>query len=154
MMDIVKPGIRHILCGVDGSEPACRAAEHAAWLAQALKADLTFLAVAREGHSNSELDAYRQSEGLGEEAIPLLASEAESCLSAAQNSASAMGIDKTTRLIRVGNVAQTLLDVATETGADTIILGRHPHSDLRRTVMGSVSRKIAAKSRLTLLQIW
>jgi nucleotide-binding universal stress UspA family protein len=123
-------------------DPACRAAERAAWLAVALKADLTFLAVAREAQSNAALDAYRHSEGLGDEPVPLLASEAESCLVAAQNRALAMGMGKTTRLIRTGNVAQTLLSVATEVGADTIILGRHNHSDLRRSVVGSVSRKI------------
>tara|TARA_R110002072_G_scaffold4543_8_gene31662 strand:- start:336 stop:800 length:465 start_codon:yes stop_codon:yes gene_type:complete len=154
MMDAVRPRIRHILCGVDGSDPACRAAEQAAWLAGALKADLTFLAVAGEVQSSAALDAYRQAEGLGEEPIPLPTSEAESCLAAAQSRASAMGMDKTTRLIRTGNIAQTLLSVATEVGADTIVLGRHDHSDLRRSVVGSVSRKIASKSRLNLLQIW
>jgi len=154
MMDAVRPGIRHILCGVDGSDPACRAAEHAAWLAVALKADLTFLAVAREAEPSAALDAYRQAEGLGEEPIPLLASEAENCLAAAQSRASAMGMDKTTRLIRTGNIAHTLLSVATEIGADTIVLGRHNHSDLRRSVVGSVSRRIVSKSRLNVLQIW
>lgn len=148
------PEIRHILCGVDGSDAACRAADQAAWLAVALKADLTFLSVAREAHINAELDAYRQSEGLGNVPVLLVAAEAENCLTEAQHRASAMGHDKTTRLVRAGKPAQTLLSVAAEIGADTIVLGRHEHSEFRRSVVGSVSRAIAAKSRLNLLQVW
>ena len=153
-MDTLGPAIKHILCGVDGSEPACRAAEHAAWLAGALDAELTFVSVAREARSNPAIDAYRHSEGLGNEPLALLTSDAENCLSAAQARASAMGIAKATRLVRTGTVAQTLLSVATEIDADTIVLGRHDHSDLRRSIVGSVSRKIAANSRLNLLEIW
>jgi nucleotide-binding universal stress UspA family protein len=154
IMSTVRPEIRHILCGVDGSDPACRAAEHAAWLAVSLKANLTFLTVAQEAQTYAELDAYRQSEGLGEEPIPLVSSEAESCLMAAQSRASIMGHDNTTRMIRTGKVAQKLLSVAAEIGADTIVLGRHDHSELHRSIVGSVSRTIAAKSRLNLLQVW
>ncbi len=51
------PEIRHILCGVDGSDQSCRAAEQAAWLAIALKANLTYLAVAREVQADTEIDA-------------------------------------------------------------------------------------------------
>jgi nucleotide-binding universal stress UspA family protein len=153
-MSILEPGIRKILCGVDGTDPSCRAADHAAWLAVALNANLTFLAVTREAQSNAKIDVYRQTEGLGEEPIPLVTAEAENCLTAAQSRASAIGLNKSTRLIRVGKVAETLLSVAAEIGADTIVLGRHSHSALRRSVVGSVSRKIATKSRLNMLQVW
>ena len=154
MSGAIGPEVRHILCGVDGSDPACRAAEHAAWLATALNAKLTFLAVAREAGNSAALDVYRRTEGLGEEPVPLMSTAAEQCLIAAQSSASALGNNKTTRLIRIGKVAQTLLSVATEIEADMIVLGRHEHSELHRSIVGSVSRTIAAKSRLGILQIW
>lgn len=153
-MGMVGPEIRHILCGVDGSDPACRAAMHAGWLAKTLNAKLTFLAVARGARNDFELDAYRQTEGLGEEPVPMLPSQAEMCLVAALASASAIGHNTTDRLIRVGKVAQTLLSVAGEIGADTVVLGRHDRNELHRSFVGSVSRTIAAKSRLTLLQVW
>ena len=148
------PAFRHILCGVDGSGPACRAAEQAAWLATALEAQLTFLTVAQEAAPDAAIDAYRRTEGLGEEPLPLLASEAESCLATAQKTALAAGHSGAQRLIRTGKVAATLLSVALETGADTVILGRHQRNDLRRALTGSVSQKIAANSRLTLIQVW
>jgi len=148
------PKVKHILCGVDGSDPACRAAEHAAWLAQALNAKLTFLAVAREAGNSAALDAYRQAESLGEERVPLMSRDAEQCLNAAQSSASALGNISTQRLIRIGKVAQTVMSVAFEIEADLVVLGRHDHSELHRSIVGSVSRTIAAKSKLNILQIW
>lgn len=145
--------IAHILCGVDGSASACRAADHAAWLAAKLGARLTFVAVAREGRSNAALDAYKKSEGLGDEPLPLMSAEAEQCLQVAQASAAFHGVGSVQKLIRVGKVAPTLLAAATEVGADTIVLGRHRHSEIRRSLLGSVSRSIAAESSLNLLQI-
>ncbi len=112
------------------------------------------MAVAREVQADAKIDAFRQAEGLGEEPIPLVTAEAESCLAAAQSRASALGQRKVPRLIRVGKPAETLLSVAAEIGADTIVLGRHNHSELRRSVVGSVSRKIVAKTQLNLLQVW
>lgn len=150
----VSPKIRHILCGVDGSEPACRAADHAAWLAVALGAHLTFVAVARAAQSTPEIDAYRHAEGLGSEPLALLSTAAEACLKSARNAAATLGHDSANTLIRVGKVAPTLLSTATEVGADTIVLGRHPHTDLRRTVMGSVSGTVSSQSRLNVLQVW
>jgi nucleotide-binding universal stress UspA family protein len=154
MNGAVGPQVRHILCGVDGSDPACRAAEHAAWLAQALNAKLTFLAVAREAGRSAAIDAYRQTEGLGEERVPLMPREAEQCLNAAQSGAFTLGNKSTQRLIKIGKVAQTVMSVATEIEADLIVLGRHDHSELHRSIVGSVSRTIAAKSKLSILQIW
>ncbi len=81
-----------LLCGVDGSAPACRAVETA-------------------GHP-------------GPEAV-----------------------------VRAGPVARTLISVAHETGADTIVLGRHGHSALRRTVLGSVSQELADRSGRTLVLV-
>ena len=132
MSGAVGPEVRHILCGADGSDPACRAAEHAAWLATALNAKLTFLAVAREAGNSAALDVYRRTEGLGEERIPLMPRDAEQCLYAAQSSALTLGNTSTHRLIRIGKVAQTLLSVATEIEADLVVLGRQNHSELHR----------------------
>jgi len=153
MSRIVDPKIRHILCGVDGSGPACRAAEHAAWLAGALTAKLTFLAVAREGKSDASLNSYKTTEGLGDEPVLFLRPQAEDCLIAAQHAALRFGLSTTQRLTRIGKVAPTILSVATEIGADTIVLGKHDHGELHRTIIGSVSRSIIAKSDLRLMQV-
>jgi len=153
-MNRIGPEIKHILCGVDGSTPACRAAENASWLAAKTEASLTFVSVAREGNSTKALDVYRQSEGLGGEPVPVMPSDAETCLAMAQASASALGIPDVKQIVRIGSVAPILVSVAVEVGADTIFLGRYGPGDLRRSLLGSVSRSIAAKSELTLIQVW
>ncbi|MEZ5934814.1 MAG: hypothetical protein R3F54_23340 [Alphaproteobacteria bacterium] len=54
----------NLLCGVDGSEPACRAAALAAQLASALDVKLTYLTVAREIEPRGDLKGYLEAEGL------------------------------------------------------------------------------------------
>ena len=128
MMTRVGPEISHILCGVDGSAAACRAAESASWLAAKTKASLTFVSVAHEGNSTKALDAYRQSEELGDEPVPIMPSDADACLSIVQASASVLGVPEVTQIVRIGSVAPILMSVAVEVGADTIILGCHGHN--------------------------
>jgi nucleotide-binding universal stress UspA family protein len=142
----VSGGITHILCGVDGSAPACVAAERAADLALALGARLTFVAVARAGTPDPALVGYMQAEGLGEEPVPLLPEAAERCLSVALIKASGKGYTGAARLVRVGRVAETLIVVAGEIGADTIAIGRHRHSGLRRVMFGSIAQEIADRT--------
>lgn len=144
-------GITHILCGVDGSAPACVAAEQAADLAVALGARLTFVAVARAGTADLALAGYMRDEGLGEEPVPLLPEAAERCLSLALTKASGKGYSGAARLIRTGRVAETLIAVADEIGADAIAIGRHRHSGLRRAVVGSVAQEIADRTSHAIL---
>jgi nucleotide-binding universal stress UspA family protein len=139
-------GITHILCGVDGSAPACVAAERAADLAVALGARLTFVAVARAGTPDPALAGYMRDEGLGEEPVPLLPEAAEHCLSVALTKACGKGYSGAARLVRTGRVAETLIAVADEIGADAIAIGRHQHSGLRRALVGSVAQEIADRT--------
>ena len=144
-------GITHILCGVDGSPAACIAAERAAALAVALGARLSFVAVARPGTPDPALAGYMRDEGIGGEPVPLLPEAAESCLAVALSKAVDTGYTGAARLVRTGKVASTLISVADEIGADTIALGRHRHSGLRRAVIGSVAQEIADRTSLTIL---
>ena len=143
--------ITHILCGVDGSPAACIAAERAADLAVALGARLSFVAVAQAGAPDPALVGYMRDEGIGEEPIPLLPEAAESCLTVALTKAVDAGYNGAARLVRIGKVAPTLIQVADEIGADTIAIGRHRHSGLRRAVVGSVAQEIADRTSLTIL---
>ncbi|TKA97616.1 hypothetical protein FAZ78_05070 [Cereibacter changlensis] len=62
--------LRHVLCGVDGSDAACRAADRAARLAVALGAELTFLAVATDEEADAGFSDYSRAERLHVEAPP------------------------------------------------------------------------------------
>lgn len=146
-------GISHILCGVDGSAPACMAAERSAELALALGAALTYIAVAREGRLAPEIDAYQRAEGIGFGPVPILEEAAELCLTAALTAASTLGYKGAWRIVRTGKVSPTLIAVASEIGADTIMIGRKRHSGIRRAMFGSVAQEIADQSSLTMISV-
>lgn len=149
---MTKP-FKHILCGVDGSDPACRAAETAAKLAVALEADLTFVTVAREAKPDAAMKAYLEAEGLKGVALPLLPSVAEECMDIAMQLASAAGHNHPTRLIKTGEVATTLEAAVRNTGADLIVLGRHHRTNVSRAVFGSVSRAVGGACEQTLVLV-
>ena len=142
-----------LLCGVDGSAPACRATETAARWAVRLGASLTFLAVTREAPPDPGVEAYRRAEGMTHEPVLLPTSDAAACLDAAMRVAAAAGHSGTRSLVRAGPVARTLIGVAHEIGADTIVLGRQERSAIRRTVLGSVWLEIANRTDRTLVVV-
>ena len=111
-----RPGtapIRHILCGVDGSDAACRAAERAAQLAVTLNADMTYLlamylAVAEKGRTDATFEAWMQAEGLQGEPARFLVPEAEVCLATALRRAAEAGHGTTASIIETGEIASAL----------------------------------------------
>ncbi|MGB3553800.1 MAG: universal stress protein [Jannaschia sp.] len=144
---------RHILVGVDGSGPACRAAVVASRLALALDAKLTFLAVAREVRASKDIEDYAKLEGIDTPSLPLLRKEAEACLAAAMASARELGLPGAERLIQTGDVAQTIALVARTCETDCIVLGRNPHGTVRTLVMGSVARTVGEGAAAALLMV-
>lgn len=144
---------RHILVGVDGSGPACRAAVAAAGLALALDAKLTFLAVAREVRASKEIEDYAKLEGIDTPSLPLLRKEAEFCLAAAVISARELGLTGPERLIQTGDVAQTIALVSRTHGTDCIVLGRSSHGAMRSLVMGSVAKTVGDSTDSALMLI-
>ncbi len=147
------PKITHLLCGVDGSEPACRAAALAAQLAQALGAKLTYLTVASEAEPQGQLKDYIEAEGLTGQSMPLLSAEADSCLDQAINIARGAGAPQVERLIKTGDAASVICDTAGQIGADCIALGRHGRGAVHRLVAGSVSDTLAKNCDMTLVLV-
>jgi hypothetical protein len=70
----------HILCWVDGSDEACRAAERAAHLAKSLGAKLSFLALGDEPGYSKGFEDYAQIEGVIGPMSPSIANNVEACL--------------------------------------------------------------------------
>lgn len=160
--------ITHLLCGVDGSEAAYRAAELAARLALTLNARLTFLVVAPEAKASAELERFRKVEGLDEEPLPSIPVEADACLERAIGIARRAGVSDLTARVMTGDgrevstargrvhrsstavreteggpePASTICSAARSLGADCIVLGRHRRGAVSAALRASTARRI------------
>lgn len=87
-----------------------------------------------------------------EGAPDLLASEAETALSAAAEIAAAKGIEIHPHLLR-GHVGTQLLTFANALGADLIVMGTHGRRGLARAVLGSACEHIVRESRIPVVTV-
>jgi nucleotide-binding universal stress UspA family protein len=141
----------HILCVVDGSAPACRAARKAAALAASLDSDITFVSFARPGRIGPAVDAYRRAEGLQGD-VPLFLSPATSdCLDIALREASTAGNRRPHRLVRAGAPSSAIPAAVAEVGADTVVLGRH--TGTRPPLFRSVATTVMDRTRATVILV-
>lgn len=144
----------HILCGVDGSVEACRAARVAAHLAKAFGAKLTFVTVAVDVASTLELDGYKRTEKIDPtSSVALVEDDAEVCLTVALEIASAEGVPNAGRLVRTGEVAEAILSLGAELAADTVVLGHHDRSRMGRAFKAPVSARVADAGGMTVVLV-
>ena len=125
---------KKILVGTDGSDSATRAVEHAAELAKAMGAELVVLtayAPARSdvGSTFGRADAYP-----GQEIGQSILRDAEKHLG---------GDLKIKSVVREGDPAEGLIDVAEEEGVDIIVVGNKGMTGAKRFLLGSVPNQIS-----------
>jgi nucleotide-binding universal stress UspA family protein len=128
-----------VVCCVDGSDQALAAARVAKGLAERLGLELVFLHVApsveQPGVSSIPLGHQRLAEVELEDAEVLV-----------QQVAGDVGAVDARRRIELGRVAETLISVCEDEGAEFIVLGSHGRGGLKSALLGSVSGAVAAKA--------
>ncbi|MEF8936623.1 universal stress protein [Halobacteriaceae archaeon SHR40] len=62
-----------------------------------------------------------------------------------ESQASAAGVD-TERLVEVGKPAQTIVEMATETDIDHVVMGSHGRQGVSRLLLGSVAENVVRRS--------
>lgn len=148
--------IQNILVPVDGSAHADRAVELAADLADKYGGRLVLMHVLLSGHVPDEIRQLSDKPG-GEEppmavgagyveaSLPrdVLTDIAEKLLERARETAEGRGVTEVETCWRAGSVTERILEVAEESGVDTVVLGSRGLSDLKGLLVGSVSHKIA-----------
>ena len=123
-----------VLVPVDGSPVALRAVEHAASIAKLASADICVLNVqlpVRPGEQNldrAEIDRYLHAQG-------------QSILDAATAILRTQGVPHQGR-IAIGEIAQTIVRIAQEVGAQQIVMGSRGMSALAGLVLGSNATKV------------
>ncbi len=132
--------IKKILVAYDTSEPATRAFEAAADLAQKYSAELVVLSVARPPEPPEVVEAeavLENAEEYYEQHFPKL-----------REIAAAAGV--TPRFeVRVGHPAEQIIHVAEEESASIIIMGHRGKSFVKRWLLGSISRRVISYAHCT-----
>ena len=144
---------QRLLCAMDGSEHSVRAANHAAALAAKFGASLSFLTVTKEIKVTDEVRRYLQVEQLAGEPQYVLDEHAQSIMRQAKKTARKAGVDKVETLIRTGQPARTIVQVAEELEIDTIVMGSRGLGDFEGLLLGSVSHKVATLAKCTCITV-
>lgn len=134
-----------ILVAYDGSDGARQALEKAVEIAHAGGAELHLLAVGR-------IPEYAQTVSEVEEAREQAQRHYAGILEQARAELGRRGGSAQTH-IDFGKPGDTIVRFAEEIGADLIILGVHPHSPLRRRVLGATADKVVDRAHCSVLVV-
>jgi len=174
--------LKKILCAIDGSEHAERAALWASGLAQKFDAELIFLFVVPHRLAPPELRRMAESENvvkpeapqplpvspqpglpaspLTEELSERAASSAtifreigERMVEAARWQAENAGVAKVSGEVEDGDPAHRIVEVAEREQVDLIVTGRRGVGDLKGLLLGSVTHKVAQAAKCACLTV-
>lgn len=162
--------ISKLLLAIDGSDTSGRAIEVAAELARKLDAGLVIVHVLMHGRPPRELMRMAEIENLvksadlspppasgrtpgdrysgmlgGSDAAQnarAIAAIGEQLVASAQTQCGVLGVKNVTTVVRNGETADEILDVAAELAVDMIVIGSRGLGTLRGAVLGSVSQKV------------
>ena len=144
---------RKILCAVDGSQHALKAAEVAGQLARQLSAKLTFLTVTKELKMSEEVKRYMEIEHLTGELQYVLDEYTEQVMQQAKDAARAAGVSDAKAQVKTGQPARVIVNAAEAGGYDAIVIGGRGHGDLEGLLLGSVSHKVASLAKCTVITV-
>ena len=132
--------MRHIMVATDGSSGANRAIDVAAELAKALAGDLLIVTVADSQLAEEARQLARVEGSIGD----VLEALTTQTLKAAEARARHLGVSQIELRTGSGDVAQSLIDIATGNSVEMIVLGRRGRGQLAGLLLGSVSQKLVS----------
>ena len=144
---------QNIVCAVDGSEHSLQAARVASQLAANFGAKLTFLTVTKKIRVTDEIRHYMEMEHLTGEPQYVLDEMTEQILESAHEAAEEAGVASAKTEVKVGPPARTIVEYATKSGADAIVLGSRGQGDIEGMLLGSVSHKVANLAKQTVIAV-
>jgi len=139
---------RKILVPLDGSKTAEGVLPHAKALAYSEGAQLILLTVA----ANPALDYAFSDPGIAQKSEEEQKTRSKTYISQVEADLKAAGF-KVSTLLRVGAVADTILQTAEELQADAIAMSTHGRTGPARWLLGSVAEKVVRSSKIPVLLI-
>ncbi len=144
---------KQILCCVDGSQHALKAAETACELARRFDGQITFLTVAKELKPNEQVKRFLEIEHLSGEPQYVLDEYTQEIIAKAKAEAEACGVKKVVSEVKSGHPARTIVDFAEKRGFDCIVLGSRGLGDIEGILLGSVSHKVNTLAKCTVVTV-
>ena len=144
---------KNILCAIDGSEHAQRAATQACEIAQQSGSSLTFIVVTKPYKISPEAKKYLESESLLGEATYMVAPMTEKVLDEAKRFARKAEISNVKTVIREGQAARKIVEYAKLEGSDVIVLGSRGRGDVESLLLGSVAHKVSSLAPCTVILV-
>ena len=170
--------IKKLIVPVDGSDQSVRAVELASDLAAKYDAEIVLLHVLLRGHMPSglkkaleievgskqqrashlvnmpqEIMARVDSKDVSQLSLEALDFIGKHVLSSVADICKAKGATKVTKHVEEGNPAKIIVDVAKQTNADMIVMGRSGLSELKGILVGSVSNKVMQLAECTCVTV-
>ena len=139
---------RKILVPLDGSRVAEGVLPHAKSLAYSEGAELILLTVA----ANPAVDFAFSDPGLAHSAVQEQEERSKKYITTIENDLQAAGF-RTSTLLRIGSVAETILEVADELNVDVIAMSTHGRTGPARWLLGSIAERVVHNSKVPVLLI-
>jgi nucleotide-binding universal stress UspA family protein len=143
---------KHILVPIDGSEASRHAAQAAAELARVHKARLTALHVAPP----YKLDVHEE-QGVSSDFVTpddYTAREkikGQAYLAYVAELAAKVDVAGEGHVVLSGDPAEAIVEAAGRHGCDTIVMGTHGHTGIKKMLLGSVAQKVLVNSTIPVL---
>ena len=139
---------RKILVPLDGSKVAEGVLPHAKDLAYSQGAELILLTVG----ANPAMDFAFSDPGLARSAINEQEERSKKYIDDVEEQLKSAGF-RTSTVLRVGSVAETILGVAEELGVDCIAMSTHGRTGPARWLLGSIAERVVHNSKVPVLLI-
>jgi nucleotide-binding universal stress UspA family protein len=139
--------MKRILVATDGSDAANRAVDYAAQLAKDNSADLLIVnVVGGDGLFGNMFNRITNAQEVWLK--ELFSSESAAILAKAKDRTQSIDESKVQLASRIGDVAQTIIDVAREKEVDAIVVSKRGAGRIGGLLLGSVSQKLVSLAPL------
>lgn len=143
---------KKVLIPTDGSELASQAANAGITFARSINAEVVALHVSQPFAATIGFDGMAAAYAITDEAYEKAAQEqATKYLQAVLDRAETAGVKAIPVAVSNFNVADGIVQAATEEGADLIFIGSHGRSGLSRLLLGSVAAKVLSLADVPVL---
>ncbi|PWF24899.1 universal stress protein [Corticimicrobacter populi] len=143
---------KKVLIPTDGSELAAQAANAGITFARSINAEVVALHVSQPFAATIGFDGMAAAYAITDEAYEKAAQEqATKYLQSVLDRAETAGVKARPVAVSNFNVADGIVQAATEEGADLIFIGSHGRSGLSRLLLGSVAAKVLSLADVPVL---